>query len=494
MGWLPAPNVTEPLPKRVYRKRARALRQALMELQNRLRENPMAVVVLVGGVDGGGKGETVNLLNEWLDPRWIRTRAFDEPTDEEEQRPAFWRYWRSLPPRGSMAFFLSAWYSAPLQERVDGGEDDDLKRQLDQIRNFEHTLVSDGIAVFKFWLHLDREAQLRRLEELASDPERSWRVGPSDWVNAERYDEFVAATEEILEGTHTREAPWTVVDGAEPHRRALEVGDALDRLLHARLARPDEPTGLTRIRDLADDVDDDDEDPESSTGDPVSKEQARQQLEVERNELGHLHRKARAEGIPLIAVFEGRDASGKGGAIRRVVSGLDVRRVDIARIGPPTETEREHHYLRRFWQRVPRAGYVTLFDRSWYGRVLVERVEELASRDTWMRAYDEINDFEHQLVAHGTVIAKFWMDVSRDEQERRFEERRRLAHKRWKLTDDDLRNRARWDDYEEAIQDMLARTKSPVPWSVIPADDKRSARLHVLQDLNQALRARLEGS
>jgi polyphosphate:AMP phosphotransferase len=493
MGWLPKQTRRSALPKREYRERASALRLELLEAQVRLREADGALIVVVAGVDGAGKGESVNLLNEWLDPRWIRTRAFDGPSDEELEHPTFWRYWRSLPPHGAIALFLSAWYSEPLARRVDGVDPASFESQLAEIRSFERTLVLGGVAVLKLWLHLDREAQERRLSELSGDPLQSWRVVPRDWENCSRYDRFASASEEIFAGTHTRDAPWVVVDGSDPRRRALDVGEALLQALHQRTASVSElPSVRSPVRDL-----DADEEVRPRSGDAVrvTKEVYDKEIRRLRAELGQLHRTARSQGVSLIGVFEGRDASGKGGAIRRLVPAFDARRVDVVRIGPPTDEERMHPYLWRFWRRLPRAGHVTLFDRSWYGRVLVERVEGLATPGEWQRAYDEINDFERQLVEHGSVLVKFWLDVSPSEQERRFEERRRVAHKRWKLTDDDVRNRERWDAYDVAIDAMLSRTHPPrARWTVLQADDKRQARLEVLRHTALALRQRLEGA
>jgi polyphosphate:AMP phosphotransferase len=489
MGWLPKHTRRAELANREYRRRAQTLRLALLEAQNQLREADGAAVIVVGGVEGAGKGETVNLLNAWLDPRWIRTRAFDGPSDEELERPPYWRYWRSLPPHGGITLFLSAWYSEPLTRRVDGADEAWLEARLEEIRRFEQTLVAGGTSVLKLWLHLDRETQEHRLHQLSGDPLQSWRVTPADWENCFHYDAFVAATEEILDATHSAAAPWVVIDGSERRGRGLDVGDSVLRLLSQRAGDGNAASGIVASPDL-----DAEEDAPRPPGEPprVSKAVYRKEVERLHAELGVLHGIARERGVSLIGVFEGRDAAGKGGAIRRLVPAFDARRVEVIRIGPPTDEERAHHYLWRFWRHQPRAGFVTLFDRSWYGRVLVERGEGMASPRDWRRAYDEINDFERQIVDHGTVLVKFWLDVTRDEQERRFEERQRVSHKRWKLTDEDLRNRAKWDSYESAIGAMLGRTDEPAaPWTVILADDKRHARLEVLEGVVGAMRSRL---
>ena len=481
------------IPRGAYRQRARQLRLELLEMQTRLRESPLRTVVLVCGVDGAGKGEVVNVLNAWMDPHWIQSRGFDTPSDEELERPRFWRFWRALPARGEMAFFLSAWYSEPLLERVGGRGRRWLQRRLDQIRSFEQMLAVEDHLILKFWLHLDKDAQEQRLRALESDPLQSWRVTETDWQNWSRYDRFVKATEEILEATHTESCPWIVVDSSDSRRRDLAVAEGvLDRIQGRLRGDAESPPA-----DLETNI------PESGTAlvveleeDEVSElgqEQYRRERTRLQGELNQLHRRAREAGQPMVSVFEGRDAAGKGGAIRRLVPAFDAHALEVVRVGPPTEEELAHHYLWRFWRRLPRAGNVTIFDRSWYGRVLVERVDGLIGESAWRRAYDEINDFELQMVEHGTALLKCWLNVSREEQARRFEERKRVPHKRWKLTEDDLHSRGLWDDYDAAVRDMLEYTSTThAPWIVIPADDKRRARVTVLGAACRVLSERLE--
>lgn len=474
-----------------YRERATALRQALMTAQEDLRESSASALIVVAGVDGGGKGETVQILNEWMDPRWIRTQAFDEPSTEEEERPDFWRYWRRLPPRGEIALFLSAWYSNLLLDRVNGESDASFRAAVDRINRFEQMLSDDGMLIFKLWLHLDADAQESRFRSLEADPLQSWRVTPGDWENWSRYDDFAAATQEILKSTGTSKCRWHVVEGSDDRRRAIEVGDALVVALREHITKH----GVCRANDESVSADESKTKKTKLDGSvtAIAKSVYRTQLGRLQGKLNRLYREARELDVPLIVVFEGRDAAGKGGAIRRVVTALDARRVDVARIGPPSDEELMHHYLWRFWRRVPRSGCVTLFDRSWYGRVLIERVEELASAAEWSRAFDEINDFEKQIVEDGCVVVKFWLEIDRDEQKLRFKERSRIPHKRWKLTEEDRRNRRLWKRYDVAIAAMLERTSTDTaPWTVISANDKRHARLEVLRTVATALDAKLK--
>ncbi|NNL65446.1 MAG: polyphosphate:AMP phosphotransferase [Myxococcales bacterium] len=498
MPRLPAKSDTERISKSAYRDRADALRVALLEMQVRLRSSSLKAVVLVCGVDGAGKGDVVNVLNHWLDPRWIRSRAFDAPSDEESERPPFWRYWRALPANGQIALFLSAWYSDALRERAAGCEEHWLEPRLERIRRFERMLDADDHCILKFWLHLDKDTQEQRFRAFESDPLQQWRVTESDWVNWARHDRFVEAAEELLEATHTPACPWIVVDSGDARRRDLAVAEALLDAVEGRLIRQ---AGQSASEPDADRARAAGRASSAKTADAPAvaklRTLAHQSYQRERDrlqgELNQLHHRARSAGRPLVGVFEGRDAAGKGGAIRRLVPAFDARVLEVVRVGPPSDEELAHHYLWRFWRRLPRAGGVALFDRSWYGRVLVERVEGLIDESAWSRAYQEINDFELQMVEHGTLMLKCWLDVSPEEQARRFGERKRVPYKRWKLTEEDLHNRALWSEYDDAIRDMLERTSTDhAPWVVVPADDKRRARLRVLEAAVQALSDHLD--
>jgi len=472
--------------KAEYEARAPALRQELLRAQDDLQGQDFPALVLFAGVDGAGKSETVNLLNAWMDPRWIQTHAFDEPSDEERERPELWRYWRQLPPNGQIGLLLSAWYSPPLLRRVQGGTLAELDASLDEITLLEKTLADDGALVLKFWMHLGKKQQKKRLRALSKDPLQAWRVHKRDWKHWRMYGDFVAAAERIISRTSTAEAPWHIIEGADPRYRSLRVGEILRDGIRRRLA---ERAAAARV-----------EAPQAPApppaADPVT---VLSTLEMDRRlpkeeygplrkklqgELHQLQRRARSKGISTVLVFEGWDAGGKGGAIRRIAHALDARSFRVHPIAAPTDEERAHHYLWRFWRQLPRAGRVALFDRSWYGRVLVERVEGFASESEWRRAYAEINWFERRLVEHGIVLLKFWLHITPDEQQRRFEQRQVTPYKRWKLTAEDWRNRAKWDLYERAVHDMVERTSTQLaPWTLVEGNDKRFARIKVLRTL-----------
>ena len=482
--------------KKEYKKLVIPLRQALLEVQGRLIKADFPVIIVFGGVDGGGKSETTDLLNEWMDPRWIITRAYDKPTDEERERPYFWRFWRDMPGKHEIGIFLSAWYSKPLLDRVRGGEEAEFDRRLHRILEMENMLAESGALIIKFWMHLSKEQQERRLTSLAEDPLQSWRVNNRDWEHYELYDSFIDVSEDILMRTSTGKAPWHIVEGHNVNYRSLKVGTLLLKALRRRLdlyemnnekkCQPPKDTLPTRPLSEVNILERMDLDYK------LEKRDYRNRLAVAQGRLGVLQREAFRRGVSLVCVFEGADAAGKGGAIRRLTRGIDAKRFRVIPIAKPTNKEVAHHYLWRFWGHIPRAGRVTIYDRSWYGRVLVERVEGFATKAEWQRAYSEINHFEKALTESNTVVIKFWVHIDKDEQLRRFKEREETPHKRWKLTDEDWRNREKWDDYSEAVHEMIEQTSTRfAPWHLIPGNDKWFSRVSVIEIVCEVLEAAL---
>jgi polyphosphate:AMP phosphotransferase len=473
--------------KEDYKKQELVLRGELLDAQRALSTAKFPVIIVFAGVDGAGKGETVNLLNEWMDPRWMTTRAYGPASDEEAERPAYWRFWRDLPPNGRIAFFLSSWYSRPILDRVNGrSSKPTFVQRIDRIVEFERTLSDNGAVILKFWMHLGKEAQKQRLKKLEKDKLSRWRVTKQQWKNWRMYDQFIAAAEQAIRQTSKVAAPWTIVEGVDEGYRSVTVATTIRDAIRQALARGtpvslDAPKPATTKKQ--------NQAPSSAVTilshldmtQVVPKKSFDKALETQQGRLNLLQRKAQDRGVSTILVFEGQDAAGKGGAIRRVTAALDARSFQVIPIAAPTDEERAHHYLWRFWRHLSRAGRLTIFDRSWYGRVLVERVEGFATREEWMRAYSEINEFEDQLVASGIVLVKYWLHITFDEQLRRFKEREKTSHKQWKLTPEDWRNREKWPVYEQAVNDMVERTSTRrAPWTLVEGNDKNFARLKVL--------------
>ncbi len=480
--------------KAAYREAVPALRAALLEAQIDLHVNgKIPVVVLISGQDGAGKGETINVLYQWMDPRFISTLAFSNPTDEERDRPAMWRFWRSLPPKGRIGIFAGSWYSEPIRQRIQGEiSNRDLDAQADQINRFEAMLVNEGALVLKFWFHLTKEAQRKRLKALEKDPRTAWRVTQWNWDRLKTYDQLQDVAGHLLRITSTHWAPWVIVEGTDDRYRYLTVGQTLLAALRAKLASPDQKTTpaapIVRFdtdgRNVLSEMDLSQTLPPGRYESELAKWQGR---------LSEWARDARFQGRSLVCVFEGVDAAGKGGAIRRISAALDARQYQVTPVAAPTEEERAQPYLWRFWRRLPRHGQIAIFDRSWYGRVLVERVEGFCSTNDWMRGYTEINDFEHEMVGAGVIVVKFWLQISQDEQLRRFKERENVAFKRFKLTQEDWRNREKWGLYQQAICDMVERTNTGnAPWTLVAANDKNYARATILRTLCERLAVELE--
>lgn len=485
----------------VYKKAEPELRAALLATQYELGQaKSFSALILISGLDGAGKGETVHTLNEWMDPRHIDNVAFDdEPSDEEAARPPMWRYWRALPPKGKIGILFGSWYTEPLVEQAKWGKraqgklpDNAIAQRIEEILRFERMLCDEGTLILKFWFHLSKSQQKKRLKQLESHRETRWRVTQADWKRYKLYDETVRAASEVLRETSTGDAPWIAIEGWDSNYRELTAGrvllDAMRRRLNATVkverrvsAAPVVPAvdnlQLLGRLDLSQKLDDEDYD---------------RQLERLQGKLNRLTRDRNFARHSLALAFEGWDAAGKGGAIRRVTAALDPRRYRIDPVSAPNEVERAYPYLWRFWAQVPRRGGITIFDRSWYGRVLVERVEGLCSEADWMRAYGEINDFEEQLCASGAIILKFWLQISRTEQLRRFKAREETPYKRFKITPDDWRNRKKWRAYERAVCDMVDRTSSEfAPWTLVEAEDKNFARIKVIETIVDRLEAAL---
>ncbi len=481
------------LSKSEYRREEPKLRQELLRAQYELLDNgKFPVVILVNGVDGAGKGETVNLLNEWMDPRHIRTHAFGAMTDAEREHPEMWRFWQALPPKGHIGILFGSWYTDPILKRVMGHEKRArFETRLEQIRHFERMLVAEGALILKLWFHLSKPAQKKRFKELLSSRKTAWRVGPGDWERFKHYDEFVDVCEDALRETSTGEAPWQVIEGSDPEYRSLTAGklllDALDARLKGAAPKVSPPAPPQKApldkRNVLNSLD---------YARALKPKDYDKRLDSAQARLNQLTRNRKMQERSLVMVFEGMDAAGKGSTIRRMTRAMDARYYRVIPVAAPTDEERAQPYLWRFWRHIPGHGKAVIFDRSWYGRVLVERVEGYCSDADWMRAYPEINDFEGQLADAGAIVAKFWMAVTPQEQLRRFKEREKIAYKRFKITDEDWRNRKKWPQYERAICDMIERTSTEVgPWNLIAANDKLLARVTVIEKLCDHIESRL---
>lgn len=475
------------------------LRARLLSAHFDLRGQKFPVIVIVSGADGAGKGELVHRLNEWLDPRGVETHAFWDASDEERERPPYWRFWRAMPGRGRIGIFFGSWYTAPIIRRVYSEiEKGDFESSLDRILAFEKMLTDDGAVIVKLWLHLPKREQKKRLKRL----EREGRIAPDDWKHYKCFDKFTKISERALRHTDAGSAPWHVIEATDRRYREFTAGSILLEAIQSRLApvaarlakkpkskaKAAAPVPVSRKRtsksdSILDHVD---------LSERLTDAEYARQLEAQQSKLSKLVWAAREKNRSMVMVFEGWDAAGKGSAIRRVTQAMDPRLYRVVGIAAPTDEERAQHYLWRFWRHLPRAGLTTIFDRSWYGRLLVERVEGFAPPEDWNRAYHEINEFEEQLAEHGIVVNKFWVHISAEEQLRRFKARQRVAYKQYKITEEDWRNRAKWPLYQAAVDDLVAHCSTDVaPWTLVAGNDKRFARVQILKTVVKRLEAAL---
>ena len=475
--------------KEDYEAQLPKLRAGLVNAQFRLRSSQLPVIIIVTGADGAGKGDVVHRLNEWLDPRGIDTQAFWLSSDEEEERPPYWRFWRVLPARGRIGVFFGSWYTQPMVRRLAGKiKRHELDAELDRIAGFERMLVEDGAIIIKLWLHLPAKEQARRFRDVEKNPEKHWRILPTDWHSPKLHSRFRDLSERALRHTDSAAAPWQVIEAGDDRYRDLTVGQRVLAALTAALTRKVKGPASTRARrtqavaagvTVLDRVD---------LSQSLSEGDYERKLEKFQTKLQRLTWAAQEKKLSTVLVFEGWDAAGKGSSIRRVTEAIDPRLFRIIPVASPTDEERAHHYLWRFWRHLPRAGMIRIYDRSWYGRVLVERVEGYAREEEWKRAYREINDFEEQLVEDGMVLGKFWLHISKAEQLRRFKQREEVAFKRYKITPDDWRNRAKWEQYGAAVNEMVRRTSTKsAPWTLVAGNDKKFARIQILKTICRSL-------
>ncbi|MCG6974774.1 MAG: polyphosphate:AMP phosphotransferase [Acidiferrobacterales bacterium] len=472
-------------------------RAALLAAQRELREKKIATLILVAGVEGAGKGEVINRLNKWFDARGVFTHAFWDETDEELARPANWRFWRKLPAKGAMAFMFGGWYWDPLyqytRKEISAAEIDEAATK---ITDLERMLHQDGMLIIKLWFHISRKTHTARLKNRKKLSKHISVLGDENREH-EKYGAFIKSAERLILHTDNSDCPWHLIEADDKWHRDMSVAKAIlaamEQRLHEHRTRDRRATVHPFVTPIEDKpvtiLDHVDLDVSLSQEDYVEQ---RNHYQRRLNELAWQAYDARRS---TIAVFEGWDAAGKGGAIQRATNAIDPRLYQVISVGAPSDEERAHHYLWRFWRHVPRAGYMTLFDRSWYGRVLVERVEGFAEPHEWLRAYHEINSFEEQLVEQGSIIAKFWLHISPEEQLRRFQERKTKPWKQHKITDEDWRNREKWEAYRQAVNTMVEHTSLAIaPWTLVPANDKRYARVMVLKTLCTALEQALAKS
>ncbi|RPI20746.1 MAG: phosphate--AMP phosphotransferase [Acidobacteria bacterium] len=489
--------------KREYDEKVEAFERKLGELQRELRELAVPVVIVFEGWDAAGKGTMINRLMQALDPRGFSVYPISAPTVEEARRPFLWRFWTRTPERGRIAIFDRSWYGRVLTERIDKLVDKKTwQASYEKIRSFERQLADDGAVVLKFFLHISKKEQKKRFLELEANPVMSWKVTNYDWKHHRQYEKYTQAIEDMLAQTDTAFAPWTIVESHDRRFATLKVFSTAIRAFTERIQPRREANGSTgasaAVKESAPQAPAEAGLNGTSLLDSVNLSRTltrrayERKLDEYQERVRELEHQIYLRRVPVVILYEGWDAAGKGGNIKRVTKLMDPRGYEVIPVGAPNDVEKSHHYLWRFWARLPKAGHITVFDRSWYGRVLVERVEGFCSPEEWKRAYREINEMEEQLVSFGAVLVKFWLQIDEQEQLKRFTERQEMDWKQWKITPEDWRNREKWSVYKTAVEEMLARTStSYAPWTIVESNCKLYARIKTLQTVIKSIEGKL---
>ena len=489
-------DLSKKVDKKTYRRVMDEAEEKLGLLQRECKDAGIPVILVFEGMGAAGKGVQINRLIQALDPRGFDVYACDRPTEDEQMRPFLWRYWTKTPAKGRIAVFDRSWYRSVQVDRFDGlTPEDKLGDAYQDILSFEKQLCDDGTVIMKFFLYIDKDEQKKRFKKLEGSKETSWRVTDEDWNRNKDFGRYLKMNEEMLEKTDTDYAPWVIIEAVDKDYAALKIASTvMDRLEYElEHSRPEEERTAqgqeAKIRErfkngVLSGID---------LSKSLTEEEYKTRLKKLQKRLAELHSELYRLRIPVVIGFEGWDAGGKGGAIKRLTSNLDPRGYRVNPTAAPNDIEKVHHYLWRFWNNVPKAGHIAIFDRTWYGRVMVERIEGFCSEAEWRRAYQEINEMESHMANAGAVVLKFWLHIDKDEQERRFRERQANPAKQWKITDEDWRNREKWDQYEEAVNEMLIRTSTTyAPWIVVEGNDKRYARVKVLQTVVDALEKKIK--
>ena len=483
-----------------YSERIDALEIRIGELQREAKELGIPVMILFEGYEASGKGTMINRMIRALDPRGFKVYTTEKETEEDKMHPYLWRFFTKTPAKGRIHIFDKSWYQGYFSEEM----------TPEEIRQFEKQFTDDGNLIVKFFLAITKKEQNKRLKSLGRHKSTKWRVSKDDWNQNKNFDEQMLAYDNLLIKTDTPNCPWTVVEAMDRKYATMKILKTLAEKLEEAVKTAKEVKAAKETKSSTNagmDVGSSSSDQSASknksyqsddfkngvlagidlTKTLTDEEYSKKKKELQKK-LAVLHNKMYLKRLPVVLAFEGWDAGGKGGAIKRITQAIDPRGYEVVPTASPNDIEKAHHYLWRFWEKFPKDGHMAIFDRTWYGRVMVERIEGFATEDEWKRAYAEINNMEAQLVKDGAVVLKFWMHIDKDEQEKRFKSRMETPEKQWKITDEDWRNREKWDEYEKAVDEMIVRTSTKgAPWHVIEANDKKYARIKVLEIVVDAL-------
>lgn len=499
MNMLEKVELDKVMGKKEYKSHMEELQPKLSYLQRVCKENNIPIIIVFEGFGAAGKGTLINKIIEPLDPRGFTVYSIAVESKEEKMHPFLWRFWMRTPEKGRIAIFDRGWYRRVLTDRFDGvTTEEQLDSAYSEICSFEKELTDDGVVIIKIFAYISKKEQEKRFDKLLSSKKTKWRVTKADLKRNKHYNKYLAMNEEMLEKTDSAYAPWNIIESTDRAYSAAKMTEVVVTALENAVGDKKIEIHQETVQELATD-----KIPDRSLKTSVlagvnpnhelSKDEYEKKLVELQERLSELHNELYKYRVPVVLAFEGWDAGGKGGAIKRLTQALDPRGYVVNPIASPNDIEKAHHYLWRFWNKFPKDGHIAIFDRSWYGRVMVERIEGFCSEDEWKRAYREINEMEEELVTSGSIVIKFWMHIDKDEQEKRFKERQENPAKQWKITDEDWRNREKWDQYEEAVDEMLVRTSTTcAPWIVVEGNNKYYARITVLEVVITAIEKRIK--
>lgn len=471
-------------------RRLQTAKAQLAQRQTMIRDKKLPVLVLLEGWGAAGKGSVLGKVIRNIDPRFFKVATMKQATEEEKRRPFLYRYFVKIPKAGKFMFMEGSWMDEVIKERLhEDIKEEDYKKRIQSIKRFERQLTDNGYVVMKFFFHIDEKEQKKRLEALLEDKNTQWRVDEDDLWQNRHYEKCLEIYDRYLCDTNQSTAPWYIIDAKNKKWAELQLLEILIKaidtaFMNNALAVPilQNVFPLKPIPRLAD----------ISLDKELTEVEYKRELQKYQERLRELHNKLYRKKVPVIIAYEGWDAAGKGGNIKRITGALDPRGFEVHPIASPEPHEKARHYLWRFWNRLPKSGHIAIFDRTWYGRVMVERLEGFCSENDWQRAYNEINEFERELYDWGAVIIKFWVQIDRDTQLERFTDRQNTPEKQWKITEEDWRNREKWDLYEEAIDEMLQKTSTTfAPWHVLESNDKKYARIKALKTVIKEIEKRL---
>ena len=510
-------DLTKKLSKEEYKEKMPQLEAEIGRLQRECKALGIPIMIVFEGFGASGKGLQIGRLIQSMDPRGFEVHPIKNETEEERMHPFMWRFWTKTPAKGRIAIYDGSWYRRVLIDRFEKRtKNKELADVFHSINSFEEQLAEDGTLIIKLLLDIDKKEQKKRFDKLEKNKETAWRVTQGDKERNVHYDEYAAMMEDMLFKTDTDYAPWTIIESMDKRFATLKIyttvikamADQIEKLQKEKeekeakkLADSESAAGgeTDAVAEIAKEADEEMKDLQVSILSKAdlslhyTREEYKEKLDKLQKKVEKLHGELYRRRIPVVLGFEGWDAGGKGGAIKRLTERMDARGYVVNPTASPNDIEKAHHYLWRFWRAMPKDGHVAIFDRTWYGRVMVERIEGFCTTEEWKRAYKEINDMEKDLYDAGAIVIKFWMHIDKDEQERRFRERQENPEKQWKITDEDWRNREKWDQYEDAVNEMLMRTSTDyAPWVVVEGNDKYYARVKVLRTVVEAIEARLK--